>query len=50
VSRYKATNCRTVPGELPVQFKERYPDSVCAVSDRGRSMAAIIFFIRHSMM
>jgi hypothetical protein len=30
VSHYKATNDHTVLGELPGQFKERYPDSVWA--------------------
>ena len=31
VSHYKATNDHTVLGELPGQFKERYPDSVWAL-------------------
>ncbi|HEV2861881.1 MAG TPA: tetratricopeptide repeat protein [Pyrinomonadaceae bacterium] len=30
VSHYKATNDHTVLGELPGQFKERYPDSLWA--------------------
>lgn len=30
VSHYKATNDHTVLGELPGQFKERYPDSIWA--------------------
>jgi len=28
VSRYKATNDHTILGELPDQFKEKYPDSI----------------------
>lgn len=31
VSHYKATNDHTVLGELPGQFKEKYPDSVWAL-------------------
>ena len=31
VSHYKATNDHTVLGELPGQFKERYPDSLWAL-------------------
>ena len=31
VSRYKATNDHTVLGELPQQFKEKYPGSVWAM-------------------
>jgi hypothetical protein len=31
VSRYKATNDHTILGELPGQFKEKYPDSVWAL-------------------
>ena len=31
VSQYKATNDHTALGELPGQFKERYPDSVWAL-------------------
>jgi hypothetical protein len=31
VSHYKATNDHTILGELPAQFKERYPDSVWAL-------------------
>ena len=31
VSRYKATNDHTVLGEMPGQFKEKYPDSVWAL-------------------
>jgi hypothetical protein len=31
VSHYKATNDHTILGELPGQFKERYPDSVWAL-------------------
>ena len=31
VSRYKATNDHTVLGELPGQFKEKYPDSPWAL-------------------
>ncbi|HEY5884251.1 MAG TPA: tetratricopeptide repeat protein [Pyrinomonadaceae bacterium] len=31
VSHYKATNDHTVLGELPQQFKEKYPDSVWAM-------------------
>ena len=31
VSHYKATNDHTVLGELPDQFKEKYPDSVLAL-------------------
>ena len=30
VSRYKATNDHTGLGELPAQFKEKYPDSIWA--------------------
>jgi TolA-binding protein len=30
VSRYKATNDHTVLGELPGQFRERYPQSIWA--------------------
>lgn len=31
VSHYKATNDHTVLGELPDQFKEKYPDSIWAL-------------------
>ena len=31
VSHYKATNDHTVLGELPGQFKEKYPDSLWAL-------------------
>jgi TolA-binding protein len=31
VSHYKATNDHTVLGELPGQFKEKYPDSIWAL-------------------
>ena len=31
VSHYKATNDHTVLGEMPGQFKEKYPDSVWAL-------------------
>jgi hypothetical protein len=31
VSHYKTTNDHTVLGELPSQFKEKYPDSVWAL-------------------
>lgn len=31
VSHYKATNDHTVLGELPGQFKEKYPDSLWAM-------------------
>lgn len=31
VSRYKATNDHTVPGEVPEQFKEKYADSIWAL-------------------
>jgi Tetratricopeptide repeat len=31
VSHYKATNDHTVLGELPAQFKEKYPDSLWAL-------------------
>ena len=31
VSHYKATNEHTVLGELPGQFKEKYPDSIWAL-------------------
>jgi outer membrane protein assembly factor BamD (BamD/ComL family) len=31
VSHYKATNDHTVLGELPQQFKEKYPDSAWAL-------------------
>jgi hypothetical protein len=31
VSRYKATNDHTVLGQLPGQFKEKYPDSAWAL-------------------
>jgi TolA-binding protein len=31
VSRYKATNDHTILGELPGQFKEKYPDSIWAL-------------------
>ena len=31
VSRYKATNDHTILGQLPGQFKEKYPDSVWAL-------------------
>jgi TolA-binding protein len=31
VSQYKATNDHTVLGELPQQFKEKYPDSISAL-------------------
>ena len=31
VSRYKATNDHTVLGELPEQFKQKYPDSIWAL-------------------
>ena len=31
VSHYKATNDHTVLGELPGQFKDKYPDSVWAL-------------------
>lgn len=31
VSRYKATNDHTILGQLPEQFKEKYPDSVWAL-------------------
>ena len=31
VSHYKATNDHTVLGELPQQFKEKYPDSISAL-------------------
>ena len=31
VSRYKATNDHTVLGELPEQFRQKYPDSVWAL-------------------
>ena len=32
VSHYKATNDHTILGELPGQFKEKYPDSVWALT------------------
>ena len=31
VSHYKATNDHTILGELPRQFKEKYPDSLWAL-------------------
>ena len=31
VSHYKATNDHTVLGELPEQFKQKYPDSIWAL-------------------
>jgi thioredoxin family protein/tetratricopeptide repeat protein len=31
VSHYKATNDHTILGELPRQFKEKYPDSIWAL-------------------
>ena len=31
VSHYKATNDHTVLGELPEQFRQRYPDSIWAL-------------------
>ena len=31
VSRYKATNDHTILGEMPRQFKEKYPDSIWAM-------------------
>ena len=31
VSRYKATNDHTILGQLPEQFKEKYPDSLWAL-------------------
>ena len=31
VSRYKKTNDHTVLGELPSQFREKYPDSIWAL-------------------
>ena len=31
VSHYKATNDHTVLGELPEQFKQKYPDSIWAM-------------------
>lgn len=31
VSRYKATNDHTILGELPKQFKEKYPDNIWAL-------------------
>jgi TolA-binding protein len=31
VSNYKATNDHTVLGELPEQFRQRYPDSIWAL-------------------
>jgi len=31
VSRYKLTNDHTVLGELPEQFKQKYPDSISAL-------------------
>jgi TolA-binding protein len=31
VAHYKATNDHTVLGELPEQFRQRYPDSIWAL-------------------
>jgi hypothetical protein len=35
VSHYKATNDHTVLGELPGQFREKYPDSIGALKALG---------------
>ena len=35
VSNYKATNDHTVLGQLPDQFKQRYPDGIWALKSLG---------------